>query len=389
MHKSYKTIDVLTSSDVKNSTICQGSLKARLYYFSKKLLLLIQRQITVIESIAALATVCIFTLLILANLAQSSHNAAERTNIEPAASLRYASPKYATVARRAVASGIMPRAPMSRGQMEDVRRELDRRRRWVARVCETIDTKRARPDASLTSMIVDTEHNVSWCPIYKAASSTWMNYFAVLKGTLTDATVDLVRRNLTQVSDIVRQKFQQDADSSKIYEKVSRTKKFLIVRHPLERLLSAYRDKLEHMRDREYYYKRFGRRIVLKYRRASSDATAGRLEPTFAEFLRFIVSERYFDEHWAPYYSTCEPCAVRYDYILKFETLDRDQSFLIQDAKLGGYLYERDYPRNVNPLGATTRETLDQYVRGISRSLLDEVYKIYENDYKLFNYSSV
>jgi len=106
----------------------------------------------VVESVVVLATVCIVTLLILANLAQSSHT---ETNIEPAASLRYASPKYVPVAR-AVASGIMPRAPMSPDQMEDVRRELERRRRWVARVCETIDTKRSRPDATLTNMIIDT-----------------------------------------------------------------------------------------------------------------------------------------------------------------------------------------------------------------------------------------
>ncbi|KYN18134.1 Carbohydrate sulfotransferase 9 [Trachymyrmex cornetzi] len=323
------------------------------------------------------------TLLILVNLEHT-----EETNIEPVASLRYASPKYASVAR-AVAPGIMPRAPMSRNQMEDVRRELDKRRWWVARMCETINTKKSHTDATLANMIIDTEHNVSWCPIYKAASSTWMNYFAVLKGTLTDATIDLVRRNLTQVSDIVRQKFQQDADFNKTYElkiKMSKTKKFLIVRHPLERLLSAYRDKLEHMQNREYYYKRFGRRIVLKYRESGNTT---RLEPTFTEFLQFIVNEKYFDEHWVPYYRTCEPCMMNYDYILKFETLDRDQNFFIQDANLNGYLYETNYPRNINPLGTTTRKTLDEYIKEIPRSLLNEVYKIYENDYKLFNYSSV
>jgi hypothetical protein len=160
---------------------------------------------------------------------------------------------------------------------------------------------------------------------------------------------------------------------------MSRTKKFLIVRHPLERILSAYRDK--------YYYKRFGRRIALKYRQAGNATT--RLEPTFAEFLRFIVSERYFDEHWVPYHSTCEPCTLHYDYILKFETLDRDQNFFIQDANLSGYLYETNYPQNINPLGTTTRKILDEYIREIPRSLLDEVYKIYEKDYKLFNYTSV
>lgn len=104
-----------------------------------------------IESVAVLATICIVTLLILANLAQL--HIERETNIEPAASLRYASPKYAPVAR---ASGIMPRAPMSRDQMEDVRLELNMRRRLVERVCEIIDTKRSHSDVTLTNMIIDT-----------------------------------------------------------------------------------------------------------------------------------------------------------------------------------------------------------------------------------------
>ncbi|KAL0119826.1 hypothetical protein PUN28_007926 [Cardiocondyla obscurior] len=319
----------------------------------------------------------------LTHVAQISYT---ETNIEPVASLRYASPKYMSV-MYAVTSGIMPRAPMSQNQMEDVRHELDRRRQWVTRVCETIDSKRSHPDATLKNMIIDTEHNVSWCPIYKAASSTWMNYFAVLKGASTDAITDLVRRDLIQISDIVKQKYRQNVDFNKTYEKVSKTKKFLIVRHPLERLLSAYRDKLEHMQNREYYYKRFGRRIVLKYRQPGNATT--KLEPTFAEFLRFIVSEKHFDEHWIPYYRTCEPCIIRYDYILKFETLERDQNFLIQETNLSEYLHERNYSQNINPMGVTNRKILHEYIQGISRSLLDEVNKIYENDYKLFNYSYI
>ncbi|EFN70794.1 Carbohydrate sulfotransferase 14 [Camponotus floridanus] len=276
---------------------------------------------------------------------------------------------------------------MSESHMENVKREFDNRRHQMSRVCKTIEVKESRLDTVLTNMIIDTEHNISWCPIYKAASSAWMIYFAALKNVLTDFTMDLIQRNRMQVSDIVRQKFRHDANLNKTYEKLSKTKRFLIVRHPLERLLSAYRDKLEHMQGREYYYKRFGRRIALKYRQSGDNAT--RLEPTFAEFLRFIAHEKYFDEHWAPYYRTCEPCELHYDYILKVETLDRDQNFLIQDTKLSNYLYEVKHPGNINPHGTTTRKTLDQYITGIPRSLLDQIYKIYENDYKLFNYSFI
>lgn len=44
MHTSYKvlTIDILTSSDNKNSTVYPGLLKAGLCHFSKKLFLLMQ-----------------------------------------------------------------------------------------------------------------------------------------------------------------------------------------------------------------------------------------------------------------------------------------------------------------------------------------------------------
>lgn len=45
-----------------------------------------------------------------------------------------------------------------------------------------------------------------------------MNYFAALKGSLTDDIIDLVRNNLLQISDIVRQKFPRDTDFNKTYE---------------------------------------------------------------------------------------------------------------------------------------------------------------------------
>ena len=56
--------------------------------------------------------------------------------------------------------------------------------------------------------------------------------------------------------------------------KLKRSKKteksFIIVRHPFERLVSAYRDKLERSKavdyKVDYFYKRYGGKIVKKYR---------------------------------------------------------------------------------------------------------------------------
>jgi hypothetical protein len=64
------------------------------------------------------------------------------------------------------------------------------------------------------------------------------------------------------------------------------------VRHPFERLLSAFRDKLENKNiglehGVEHFYMSYGRKIVQKYRNDSSK----RLEPTFPEFVTYLIKE--------------------------------------------------------------------------------------------------
>ncbi|XP_011635352.1 carbohydrate sulfotransferase 11-like [Pogonomyrmex barbatus] len=369
------TIVALTSSDNENLIIYPRSLKSRIYHILKKL---IQRQVTLTQpiiQIIILAAICIITLLTLTNLVYT------KTNTEPATSLRYASSVF--VERIPASRTMFSRVTISSDQMENVRQEFDNRRRKVARMCDIIGMKTSHLNTTLMHMVIDVKHNLSWCPIRKAASSTWMNNFILMQDIPPDFIVDLMRRNWLRSTDVIRQKFQQNMNVTKIYENMNRTKTFLIVRHPLERLLSAYRDKFEHVRNHEHYYKRFGQRIVLKYRQSNIT----KLEPTFEEFLLFIINERYFDEHWMPYYRFCKPCTIHYNYILKFETLDRDQNFLIQDMNLNKYLHEKNNVQNMNPRGTTTRQVLDNYIKDIPQSLLHEIYKIYENDYKLFDYS--
>lgn len=60
-------------------------------------------------------------------------------------------------------------------------------------------------------------------------------------------------------------------NSAKLMQALRATKKLLVVRHPFERLLSAYRDKLENsVAGREHgtlhFYRKYGGKIVEKYR---------------------------------------------------------------------------------------------------------------------------
>lgn len=66
--------------------------------------------------------------------------------------------------------------------------------------------------------IIYRTHGLSWCPIYKAASSTWMKHFAILGGALTESAMELIRKNILQINTIVRKAFPRDRDVKKAYQ---------------------------------------------------------------------------------------------------------------------------------------------------------------------------
>lgn len=87
-------------------------------------------------------------------------------------------------------------------------------------------------------------------------------------------------------------------------------RKLLIVRHPLQRLVSAY------------YEKRMS-------------------QETFPEFVknRVLTSN---DKHWLDYQSSCHPCQMEYDFILQQENIDEEFSYVKKRLGLNpGYPYPR------------------------------------------------
>ena len=113
----------------------------------------------------------------------------------------------------------------------------------------------------------------------------------------------------------------------------------MVVRHPFERIMSAYVDKLEDY-DRDlryrggYYYAMYGADIVNTYRNKYKQSDPGnplfdRKEPSFVEFVNYLLDtpvERY-DEHWRPQYILCPPCHFNFDVIVKMETFTRYYTF--------------------------------------------------------------
>ena len=105
--------------------------------------------------------------------------------------------------------------------------------------------------------------------------------------------------------------------------------KFVVVRNPLERLLSAYRNKILRNEAEALLFKRLSADVVRKYRRpdpSTSNSTTNSQHPTFPEFIDYINSQSVneLDDHFQPISDICHPCFIKYHFYANFKLLNYD-----------------------------------------------------------------
>ncbi|XP_014613634.1 PREDICTED: carbohydrate sulfotransferase 11-like [Polistes canadensis] len=241
------------------------------------------------------------------------------------------------------------------------------------------------------------DHNISYCPLYKASSTTWLYNLCLLM----NVSEEELNNGKEQLSTIARRVIAE-LEYPEAEEALRNTNKLLVVRHPFERLLSAYRDKLENsVAGREHgtlhFYQKYGAMIVKKYRsrhfvkprddeiikRRGVQPPAG-IEPTWREFVDYLINTdlaSYADDHWIPYYLYCTPCLIKYDIIAKVETLSRDQIYALNKLGLN---------KMIKPIwrhGSGYSNASSIYFRQLSRKMVEQLYEKFRLDFELFDYS--
>ena len=159
---------------------------------------------------------------------------------------------------------------------------------------------------------------------------------------------------------------------------------FMFVRHPFDRLISAYIDKFTTTsRFTVYFHKRYGCRIIKLFR---ANYTKGDLQKcndvTFKEFVKYLIhlyqTGGSFEPHWRPFHELCDPCHVPYDFIGKMETMSMDKTFVLRNFF---NTTEPSLPRR-NSKGGHHKPYLDE----ITPEEKDMLYEVYKQDFLLFGY---
>ena len=272
---------------------------------------------------------------------------------------------------------------------------VETRQKLVKKQCEHLGLNRSL-DVSKRHLfhhiVTDDKHRLLYCFVPKAACTTWKTIFAnytdaiqakrargELKGNRLGVNVhdaeDMAAIGLPVLS-------SPNFRSRDISQRLATYTKMVIVRHPFDRLLSAYREKFQ-----KQFYKLPIIRYVAQHYANIHNTSRAYLKPgmiPFSSFIHFLVNDyrQVWDEHWSTFNDLCHPCLIHYDVIAKVETMPRDASHILASLT-GSDVNTPSIHRRNSFVDAHT--TLDMF-KSLPEEMVKSLRNIYEIDFRMFGY---
>ncbi|XP_063867651.1 carbohydrate sulfotransferase 11-like isoform X1 [Scylla paramamosain] len=271
-------------------------------------------------------------------------------------------------------------------RQDDAPKRSDALKQHVMDTCKQLSLPTNLSGETLSHMHYDDSRKVIYCFIPKVACTSWKRVWFKMTGMLKPGK-DENSLDSASFRTTVHTVLPLLANAKDKEEKLRTYKKFMLVRHPAVRVLSAYRDKLENADKVSLYnfHKMIGKKIEMKYR--GTNAGSGH-NVTFPEFIRFISepgggTAEQRNEHWLPMHTLCSPCSVHYDFIGKFEHLKEDSEYLLKWLGVTDLISE--FPAADRPFQAKSH--VSKYYGQLSVKETVAFHTKYKSDFLLFNYT--
>lgn len=260
----------------------------------------------------------------------------------------------------------------------------DIRKKQMKEYCARHRNNVSLDNLNLSNIMVLEKYKLLYCPISKVASTTWGTLLGKLEGV--DIVAGSVHRSLKKTMKFLGQYPPKERDKM-----LKSFTKFMFVREPFERLLSAYRNCFwGKMKRNDPWWKKFRygvRKFLVKIGERSINLNAD--NTTFEELLTYVVElwkqggNNNIEWHFRPQFGQCHPCLIQYDVIGHYETLQDDSMFVLRKTKL---LNKVSVPtwRSTN-----TRALMRQYYSAVTPLRFSQLKNIYKEDIEAFGYTNI
>ena len=202
----------------------------------------------------------------------------------------------------------------------------------VREICLNLNSTQSHKEKSTLDhyILVDDKYKTLYCAVSKCGSSAWKNVLVRLR---TDKSVS--ETQAIHVHEYLQQfglSFLSDLSKEEQTFRLEKYFKYMIVRHPLERVVSAWRDKLV-LDDDPSYRKTLGKAIREHNTRSQTLPADAGDNITLAEVVEYLVDRdpSTWDRHFLSVYHHCHPCEINYDFVAKVETLKTDSDDMYRE----------------------------------------------------------
>ena len=280
------------------------------------------------------------------------------------------------------------------------------RQSLMTRVCEKREYKdppftdllKDRTRSPYKMLLVNDKHKVIFCEVPKAACTSWKVLLANLNSNLSNilSEFDYNRLNVlvhdTSWYPTFGFKSLQDYSPEERETRLQNYFKFIVVRNPYSRLISAFENKFSDEPRFHFYHDMVGKYIIKKFRENPSESSLAKgNDARFEELVKFVgdFNDSHilrFDPHWWNIHDICYPCKYRYDYIAKIETLEEDTKEILSHIT-------HDSPvslpvMNVNARHKNEANKIERMLGALQEGDRERLTRVYTEDLELFGYGA-
>jgi len=272
------------------------------------------------------------------------------------------------------------------------------------------------------------KNGISWCPTFKASSSTWRDFFIdnVLGSYANFMGVHyhlgvlgnqiLTRSHSAGSSPARRRKFGGEADDSV---------RFTVVRHPISRLISHLRKAQNYPGEVKAQRGDWVEESIINGRTNPSWDSATRTKykhewdvyineigsgrhssfsddnpylhppyPVFPELIDFVMRHKGRDDkgnngHWRPTIEWCDICQNDLDIIIQLEREPEELMVLLDRLQMMQYKSHFLSKHNSSSHKSASDDEIKEYVKQLSKEQKEYLNKLYAADFEMFGYDPI
>lgn len=238
------------------------------------------------------------------------------------------------------------------------------RKQHLEEYCHNHTYNKSLGTKDLYMLAVDDELKLIYCVVPKVGTTTWKRVIAKSREIKPGVNRWIMWKRLSNYTEEERN------------QRLKTYFKFVFVREPLQRLLSAYKNKFLQIPS----YTKDLRKEIVQSLRPQDLKPEGKNFVKFKEFIQYFSNNMSRNQHWRQYEKLCHPCVIDYDLIGHLETLKEDAALFLKMAGIDSRVTFPPIHKSTGP-----SEVLKYYSR-VPPKYISRLGEQYRDDFEMFGY---